>query len=140
MPYKPILFKKDKDGNQYAIINDDDSAFAPNLSDNEIAIGILSSAYCPFGQYCIDNFLVKGLSIYCEHFKNFFQIDPDHYSYEGFYCNKDGKYKEVSELKPINCPNGNDSCIGCKKIIKVVTKPYPEKSNSHVVCNAVRIT
>ncbi len=135
MPYKPIFFKRDKDGNQYAIINDDNSAFKPNLNDNEILLDKLTSKYCPIRRYCIDSVMVKGVNIYCEYFKGFFQIAPDHYSYESFFCNKDGKYKDVAKLEPVNCPNGKDNCLGCEKIIKIVAIPYPEKSNCHVVCD-----
>ena len=134
MPYKAILFKRNKDTNQYAIINDDNSAFFPNLSHNEFAIDILSSEYCPLNLPCIDRTLEEGISIYCEYFVGFFEVRSDHFSYKSFYCNRDEKYREVSKLKPVDCPNGKVSCIGCKKLIKVVPKPYPEKSNCHVVC------
>ena len=134
MPYKPILFKKDKDANQYIIINNDNSVFKPNLNDNEILLDQLRSKDCPIKLDCIDNVWDKRASKYCEHFKDFFQIAHNHYSYDSFFCNKDRMYKEVSKLKPVNCPNGKDSCIGCEKFVKIEAKPYPEKSNCHVVC------
>ena len=66
MPYKPILFKKDKDANLYIIVNDDNSAFKPNLNDNEILLDNLTSKDCPIIRGCIDNVRDKGASICCE--------------------------------------------------------------------------
>jgi len=134
MPYKSILYKKDKDADQYVIVNDDNSEFKPNLNANEILIDQLTSKYCPLQRGCIDNVRDKGASIYCEHFHDFFQIAHDYYSYENFFCSKDRKYKVVSKLKPVDCASGKDSCIGCEKFKKIEAKPYPEKSNCHVVC------
>ena len=96
MAYKSVLFKRGKDIDQYAIINDDGSDFSPNLSQNEYAIDILSSEYCPVHQQCIGRNLENGISIYCENFIGFFEVGSDHYSYESFYCSMGEKYREVS--------------------------------------------
>ena len=94
----------------------------------------LSSDTCPIGRYCINNYLVKGLSLYCEHFEGFFPINSDYFSFNSFYCKKDERYKEISKLEPDDCPNGKESCLGCEKIIRVEAKPYPEKSHCYIVC------
>jgi len=134
MPYKPILFKRDKDGSQYAIVNTDNSAFAPNLSDNEIAIDVLSAGDCPINLSCIYYTSEDKVSIICEHFTSLLQLADNKFSHEGLYCNKNKKYCEVAVLKPVNCPDDRDSCLECEKLLNIITDPYPEKSNCHTVC------
>lgn len=134
MRYKPIVFKKDASGNQYAITNDDNSVFKHNLSDNEVIVDKLVSNHCPIKRNCADYIKKGGTSLFCEHFNGFFQISFDLYGFESFFCNQEKKYREVSQLKPFNCPNDNENCIECEKLLNVSVISYPEKSNSHVIC------
>jgi hypothetical protein len=132
--YKAIVFKKDEHGNQYVITNDDDSVFKSNLYDNEVIIDKLVSKLCPIKQICVNYIKKDDLSLFCEHFRGFFQTALDQYDFESFFCNKGKKYREVSQLKPLNCSKENENCIGCEKLSSVEVISYPEKSNSHVVC------
>ncbi len=122
MKYKPIVFEKDKDGDQYIIIDH------------------LSAEHCPIDRVCIDYIEKDNVSILCEHFTSLFQLDDNQFSHEGLYCNKKKKYCEVTALKPVKCQISRDSCLECEKLLNVIIDPYPEKSNCHVVCDAVRIT
>ena len=131
MAYKPIIFERNKDGNQYAIINDDGPSFKTNLNDNEILIKELSHSSCPLKRNCIDYAIVDiygKISILCENFKEIFRSEFS------IFCSKSDKYIDVSTLKPFCCPNSRENCMGCNNLINIVAKPYPEKSNCHVVC------
>ena len=133
MKYKPIIFERNKDGDQYIIVNDDRLEFEANLGDNENIIGQLSSRQCPIGQTCVDYIEENHISRFCQHFICFLQIAPYQFSFERFFCNKGRTYREVSVIKPASCNEGRN-CIACGKLLNIRAIPFPEKSNCHVVC------
>jgi len=135
MKYKPVIIKKDKDGDQFIIRNDDGSVFENNLRDIEVIIDQLLSEYCPINRNCIDYIEKDKASRICGHFKNLFQLDENVFSDESIFCEKSKKYHTLSVLKPLNCTVSKDSCLGCEKILDIKAIPYPEKSHSHVVCS-----
>ena len=134
MAYKPILHKEHKEGDQCVIEVDDNTYFKSNLDENEIIIENLYSKSCPINRNCIEYIEEDRLSLFCEHFGNLFQITPSQFSYESLFCEKDKMYHEVFEIKPLTCPIARYSCQGCKKLINIIAKPYPQKSHCHVVC------
>ena len=134
MKYKQIIFKKDKQGDQYIIVNDDSSAFKSNLSDNEIIIRQLTSENCPIKRSCIEYIEADRFSRFCGHFINLMQLASNIFSPEGLFCSRSKKYHGVSVLKPLKCPNSKDSCLVCDDLANVKALPHPEKSNCHVVC------
>jgi len=134
MKYKPIVFKKNKDADQYIIVNDDRPEFEANLDDNEYIIGRLSSRECPIGRTCIDYNEKDRKSRFCQHFICFLQTAPHQFSFERFFCNKDRTYRDVSVIKPVDCDKGRN-CIACEKLLNIRAIPFPEKSNCHVVCS-----
>ena len=135
MKYQPVIIKKDKEGDQFIIINDSSSVFENNLSENENIIDQLYSEHCPINRNCIDYIEKDQVSRFCGHFKNLFQLTENEFSYEGLFCNKSKKYYNTSVLKPLNCPIPKDSCLGCDRLINIKAIPYPEKSHCHVVCS-----
>ena len=138
LEYKQILFEKDEGDERYVIVSADDTAFEPNLSGSEIAIDLLYSVQCPIKKCCVDYVVGSGVSIFCEHFKGFLQTAANKYSLAGFFCNNSKKYHELSQLKPVRCPIGRNNCMGCEKLLGVNTRPFPSKSNCHVVCDAAQ--
>lgn len=137
MRYKQILLEKDQGVEKYVIVNADDKAFNPNLNSHEIAIDLIHSHHCPIKKSCIEYIVGSGVSIFCEHFKGFLQATVHKYSLSGFFCSHSNKYHELSRLKPVRCPMNKNNCLGCEKLLGVNTRPFPEKSNCHVLCGAM---
>ena len=135
--YKPVGVRKDEVGRKCAVINHDDSVFTHYLKHKEIIIQQLTARQCPAGRNCIEYRRKDQAVRLCEHFKNFFQLTDNRFFYKGLFCNQTKSYQKVSVLRPLDCPDSRNSCIGCDRLVNIIGIPYPEKSRSHLVCREI---
>lgn len=131
---KPVVIQKNEVGSQHTSINHDNSLFFSNLNHNEIVIQQLSAGQCPVGRNCIEYHRPDQSSRRCEYFKNFFQLTESRFFHKGLFCDKSKNYQKVSVLRPLDCPDSRNSCLGCERLVNIIGIPYSENTNSHLVC------
>jgi len=108
-----------------------------NLAKNEKTMLWLQveKGKCPFKTVCVGN--NRNISSFCENLKEYPIPSEAGTFFNSILCGAGGRrhFFNVLLLEAENCPINKQNCIGCEYLGNAITRPTPEKSHCHIVCN-----